>query len=122
MDKARFPIPNILTSLRAGVITGDYTIDYAAQELQKAGWTNAVDTESTALILGLLYRYYTTQRPPEPGAIPRGAERVKAYDWRTFEPEIGREAYGYAEYRYPLKEQEISDYELTPSPKNKSWG
>ena len=57
-------------------------------------------------------RYYLTQRPPMPGAIPRGAIAVAEYDGREFVREINRAAYGWAEYDHPLTKREIEDYEL----------
>lgn len=44
-------IPGILTSLRAEVDAGTMTIEQAAQELCRAGWTNFVDTEKAAALL-----------------------------------------------------------------------
>ena len=57
------------------------------------------------------YRYYLTQRPPAPGAIPRGSKNTVSFD--TKQEVDGLEAWGYVEYDKPLTEQQISDYELT---------
>ena len=40
------------------------------------------------------YRYYLTQRPPAPGAIPRGSKNTVSFD--TKEEVDGLEAWGYA--------------------------
>ena len=58
-----------------------------------------------------LYRYYLTQRPPAPGAIPRGSKNTVSFD--TKQEVDGLEVWGYVEYDKPLTEQQISDYELT---------
>ena len=65
-----------------------------------------------------VYRYYTPFRPPMPGAVPRqGLDRVECYDsWQNVGNGVC--AYGFAEYFRPLSENEISDYELAPSPNN----
>lgn len=55
------------------------------------------------------YRYMTTQRPPGPGAVPRGAVNVESFDDKT------DGAWGYVEYSKPLTQEQIDDYELTPS-------
>ena len=61
-------------------------------------------------------RYYSTQRPIGPGTFPRkdGTESIWNFDDRIFCEEIGREAWGYIEYRKPLEPDEIAEYELTP--------
>lgn len=58
------------------------------------------------------YRYYTTQRPPMMGCIPKGASEIAFFDDRIFVADIGREAWGYAEYERKLSAEEIADYEL----------
>jgi len=60
-------------------------------------------------------RYYTTQRPPGPGTIPKGATNVVTFDKRTYVPELGREAWGYVEYGKPLDSKVAADYELETS-------
>ena len=52
------------------------------------------------------YRYYTTLRPPSPGAIPKGFTNVEMYDNKT------DGSWGYVEYDKPLSTKQISDYEL----------
>ncbi|MCM1182947.1 MAG: hypothetical protein NC337_06210 [Roseburia sp.] len=49
-------------------------------------------------------RYYSTQRPVMPIGFPKKAEAVeiKNFDVKTFCEEIGREAWGYIEYRGEL--------------------
>lgn len=63
-------------------------------------------------------RYYATQRPIMPGAIPRRSDitDIVNFDRRTFCPEIGRMAWGYVEFTNPLTQKEIDDYELAYSP------
>jgi hypothetical protein len=53
------------------------------------------------------FRYYLTQRPPGPGAIPKNAVNVVAYDDKS------NGTWGYVEYDNPLTEQEKNNYELT---------
>jgi len=66
------------------------------------------------------YRYYCLYRPPMPGTIPRGVSNIVAFDERRNVPEIGREAWGYAEYDKPLTAQEVVAYELAvPAESNK---
>ena len=66
----------------------------------------------------IVYRYYTPDRPPMPGAVPRdGLDRIACYDTRQ-SVGSGISAYGYAEYTRPLTDKEISDYELAQSPNN----
>ena len=57
------------------------------------------------------YRYYLTQRPPSPGAIPSGSINTVSFDDK--QDVDGLEAWGYVEYDKPLTENQISDYELT---------
>lgn len=60
-------------------------------------------------------RYYSTQRPVMPGGFPKKAavEKIKNFDTKTFCEEIGREAWGFIEYREPLTKEEADAYELT---------
>lgn len=61
-------------------------------------------------------RYYSTQRPVGPGTFPRqdGTETVTNFDGPTYCEEIGREAWGYIEYREPITTEAVQAYELTP--------
>lgn len=59
-------------------------------------------------------RYYLTNRPPAPDAIPAGARAVADYDEPTYINSIGKTAHGWAEYDRTLADQEINDYELIP--------
>jgi len=63
------------------------------------------------------YRYYLTQRPFMPGTFPG-----KPTDWedisdhgRVFVPEINRKAWAWVEYKSPLAQKDVDDYELTPA-------
>lgn len=60
-----------------------------------------------------MIRYYLTQRPPMPGAFPGKPVNMEAYDDRKYVSEIGRRAWGWVEYQWPLTEKEVDDYELT---------
>lgn len=62
------------------------------------------------------YRYYCTQRPPSPGAIPK-PERgetlaVKDFGHRYFVPGEDIMAWGYVEYSKPLSVKAAAAYEL----------
>lgn len=58
-----------------------------------------------------IYRYYLTQRPPSPGAIPNKFINAESFDDRTL---IGNhKCWGWVEYDRKLSDKEISDYELT---------
>ena len=68
-----------------------------------------------------LYRYYSTQRPVDIGTFPKpeGNRPVEIYNYDTDKriPVEGAsmEAWGYLEYRKPLTEKEMEDYELRPA-------
>lgn len=66
-----------------------------------------------------MFRYYLTQRPPEPGTFPKGALIIGAYDDKIFVPEIGRNAWGWVEYEEPLSNFLIAQYELLAEVKTK---
>lgn len=62
-------------------------------------------------------RYYLTERPPMPGAIPGGGKvtNVEDFGWKVL-CDIGNGcsimAWGYIETKKPLTEEEITQYEL----------
>lgn len=60
-------------------------------------------------------RYYSTQRPFGPGTFPRrdGTETITNFDGKIYCEEIGREAWGFIDYREPLTKEEVDAYELT---------
>ncbi len=60
-------------------------------------------------------RYYSTQRPVMPGGFPKKAvvEKIKNFGTKTYCEEIGREAWGYIEYRESLTKEAADAYELT---------
>ncbi len=62
-------------------------------------------------------RYYLKQRPPAPGTFSDKPLGMKAYDTRKRIDEIGRPAWGWVEYKEPLSEEQVSNYELTKAPK-----
>ena len=51
--KEPYKIKSILESLREDVIIGEITLEEAAIELHRAGWSNFVDEEKTKRLLGL---------------------------------------------------------------------
>ena len=64
-----------------------------------------------------MYRYYLTQRPFSPGTFPG-----RPSDWadisdrgRVFVPEINRKAWAWVEYKSPLAQKEVDNYELVPA-------
>ena len=65
---------------------------------------------------GRPHRYYCTQRPPIPGAIPKPERgeilEVKDFNHRYFVAGEDLMAWGYVEYSRPLTEKQASDYEL----------
>ena len=62
-----------------------------------------------------MYRYYMTQRPAMPGAMPKkGLDMIEDRDPDDIIPNLGKGAYAVITYTRKLTEQEISDYELTP--------
>lgn len=60
-------------------------------------------------------RYFSTQRPITPGSFPKDkeVEKIVNFDVKTFCTEIGREAWGYIEYKLALTREEADAYELT---------
>lgn len=60
------------------------------------------------------YRYYCIFRPPMLGAVPRGFDGMQDFGERVYVPEIERQAWGWVEYRHPLTDAQIADYELIP--------
>lgn len=62
-------------------------------------------------------RYYSTQRPFGPGTFPKqdGTETITNFDGPTYCEEIGREAWGYIDYKQPITPEQAASYELTPA-------
>lgn len=60
-------------------------------------------------------RYYSTMRPVMPGSFPNreSVEEIHNFDTKTFCEEIGREAWGYIDYREALTKEQADAYELT---------
>lgn len=65
-----------------------------------------------------MFRYYLTQRPAAPGAVPSGAVNVHSYgaNGAEFEALRGHRVWGYVEYERELAPAEVDSYELTPGP------
>lgn len=61
-----------------------------------------------------MFRYYSTMRPVLPGSFPKKAiaEKIENFDTKTFCEEIGKDAWGYIEYREVLTKEEADAYEL----------
>lgn len=57
-------------------------------------------------------RYYLTQRPPAPGTFPGKPVEIKAFDSKGYVGEIGCRAWGWVEYKEPLSQEQVDDYEL----------
>ena len=53
-----------------------------------------------------VYRYYLTQRPPSLGTHPKGACNIVSHGKKI------DGVWGYVEYRHPLTDKQIRDYEL----------
>ena len=68
-------------------------------------------------------RYYSTMRPILPGGYPNreSVEAIHNFDTKTYCEEIGREAWGYIDYREPLTEKEAGDYELVLAGMKTYW-
>lgn len=62
-----------------------------------------------------MFRYYSEQRPILLGGFPKSidVERIENFDTKKFCEEIGREAWGYIEYREELSKKEVDAYEFT---------
>ena len=52
-NRKPFDIPTITDSLRADVLSGKITIEDAALELHRAGWSTYIDVEKTRRLLKL---------------------------------------------------------------------
>lgn len=66
-------------------------------------------------------RYYMTQRPPMPGAMPKqGLVDIEDLDPDNIIPEIGKGAYAFPTYSEPLNRKSVCDYELTTYGQQKS--
>lgn len=65
-------------------------------------------------------KYYSTQRPVTPGSFPKSpfneVLQVVNFDSKTYCEDIGREAWGYIEYKYPLHPEDVEEYELSVIP------
>lgn len=68
-------------------------------------------------------KYYSTQRPVMPGCFPKkeAVEKIENFGTKTFCEKIGREAWGFIEYREPLTKEEADAYELTLESMKMFW-
>lgn len=63
-----------------------------------------------------VYRYYSTQRPVGIGTYPTGQiVNFENFDSRQPVENGAFQAWGFLEYRHPLTEQQMKDYELRPA-------
>ena len=80
---------------------------------------NAADP-SHRQVADLLKMCIRDRRPLTPGSYPKSAfnqvTAIHNYDFKTYGEEIGREAWGYIEYKQPLHPENAIDFELTPPP------
>lgn len=64
-------------------------------------------------------RYYSTQRPIDPGTFPspdgNKVVDIHNYDSRIYCEEVGQEAWGYIDYEKPLSPVQAANYELLPT-------
>lgn len=62
----------------------------------------------------MAYRYYSTMRPVGPGTFPdHDVKQLHNFSNRIHVDSIGREAWGYLDYKVALSDEEACSYELT---------
>lgn len=65
----------------------------------------------------MIYRYFCLERPPAPGAIPKGATNVVCFEDKMnitdTETGISYSAWGFAEYDHMLSPEDVINYELS---------
>ena len=59
----------------------------------------------------MTYRYYLTQRPPSPGAQPKGFIAMEDYGVRK-PLSNGKLAWGHVDYKEKLTKGQVTEYEL----------
>lgn len=67
------------------------------------------------------YKYYSTQRPVDIGTYPKtenGPVKIINFDKRTIFEDENCRAWGFLEYKNPLTEKQIDDYELRAAKNN----
>lgn len=66
------------------------------------------------------YTYYAVSRPPAPGTVPPNKEfEQESYFQRTYQKDIGRDAWGILRFSEPLTAKEVTEYELIPDPETR---
>lgn len=61
----------------------------------------------------MTHRYYTTQRPPMPGAVPMRPRPARVEDFGSkADTGHGFAAWGFVEYDEPLTAEQMESYEL----------
>ena len=69
-----------------------------------------------------MHRYGSAQRPVAPGSYPKEqVDCIVNFPDRVYCEEIGREAWGYIDYRLPLTEQQIEEHELIEGGGRDQW-
>lgn len=68
------------------------------------------------------YRYWSTQRPISLGTYPKPEGNkvvdIENFSRREFCKEIGREAWGYIDYEYPVPDEMLRQYEMVKGGEN----
>lgn len=114
----------IRRGIEAGLDVSSYAHpDMSAGEMRKAFFalkdgTNALENQSKIVEPDKdsgLYRYYSTQRPVTPGTFPGKPINIQNFDTRESVCGGQMQAWGYVEYKKPLTEKQMNDYELKPA-------
>ena len=114
----------IRRGIEAGLDVSSYAHpDMSAGEMRKAFFalkdgTNALENQSKCVEPDKdsgLYRYYSTQRPVTPGTFPGKPTNIQNFDTRESVCGGQMQAWGYVEYKKPLTEKQMNDYELKPA-------
>ena len=114
----------IRRGIEAGLDVSSYAHpDMSAGEMRKAFFalkdgTNALENQSKSVEPDKdsgLYRYYSTQRPVTPGTFPGKPTNIQNFDTRESVCGGQMQAWGYVEYKKPLTEKQMNDYELKPA-------
>lgn len=113
----------IRRGIEAGLDVSSYAHpDMSAGEMRKAFFalkdgTNALENQSKSVEPDKdsgLYRYYSTQRPVTLGTFPGKPINIHNFDTRESVCGGQMQAWGYVEYKKPLTEKQMNDYELKP--------
>ncbi len=114
----------IRRGVEAGLDVSSYAHpDISAGDMRKAFFalkdgTNALENQSKSVEPDKdsgMYRYYSTQRPVTPGTFPGKPANIQNFDTRESVCGGQMQAWGYVEYKKPLTEKQMKDYELKPA-------